>query len=254
MKFISLLRHVVGKTIEYIGIFCAIADFICIIYFDEHKAIIALLAFIAFLIIILIRVFYFFSSYLEATEPNGYKNLATYSKYITTDGDVIIFELHKYIVCKQLIMSSHEHEYNWSGTKQPIITSEIAGSIRNIPTDAGQWNKVIIELEKPLVYNDFAIVQLRMQLDDIDHASKTHILQRVERELQLIQFEAELKYKSQQTGLIPDARLSYRKVGMPVDVDFELITTVPFDRLTSSYKHIVYNPKVNYAYKLEWVR
>jgi len=247
----TLLDYIFGRTFVNIASAASIIGLAIIAFSDKNQAIIGLSAIIIFLIAVLIKIYISFSQYLGQQTSKGYKNLSTTSKYITHDGKTITYETHKYIVCKQLLFAEHEHKYTWSGTKSPVISSETMIVEGIVKTGDGDWDKVILRFKEPLMFNDFAIIHLRMQIDDSDCRSSTHMELQVTEKMQLLEFIAELRHKK---GSVKPARLLKKKLNTQTSVSYELIKEVLFDKATCSYETSVYDPKPNFSYRLEWDR
>jgi hypothetical protein len=222
-----------------------------IAFSTKWQAIIALSFFVAFLIAVFYKFFDFFNSYLNNKTNSGYQNLATFSRYYTNDGDTITYESLKFIVCKSIILDKHEHRYIWTGSQVPNISSDTATVESTIKTEAGEFDKVIFKFKEPLLYNDFAVIHIRMTCDDADHQSKPQLESYVRGKLKLIEFKVELRHKK---GIIKPARLYKRKIDTSANDDYKLIQEVQFDKSTSSYTHVMYNPPIGFAYKLSWDR
>ncbi len=251
-RFTSFLDYIFGRTFVNIASLASIISLAIIAFSSQKQAIIALIAIVIFLSAILIKTFQSFNKYLSQQTKKGYKNLSTSSKYITHDGKTITYETHKYIVCKQLLFAQHEHNYSWTGSKAPVISSETMIVEEAVKTNDGDWDKVVLKFKQPLMFNDFAIIHLRMQIDDSDKMSSTHIEMVVTEKMQLLEFSAELRHKTK--GIIKPARLLKKKLNTQTDVDFQLVKEIPFDKATCTYETSVYDPEPNYSYRMQWDR
>lgn len=250
-NLLRLLDHILGRTFVNIASFASIISLVIIAFSSKYQAYIALVCIILFLGTVLFQIYNFLNKYLASHSSTGYKNLATYSRYATNDGKIVTYETHKYIVCKKMIMDGHEHGYMWTGSHKPVISSDTMEIENHIETEAGKFDKVFLRFKAPLLYNDFAIMHLKMELDDSDHKSKTFLEHFVRAKLQLISFSVELKHKNRS---VKDARLMRKKLDTQVDLPYELMKTIPFDKSSCSYQFNFYNPPPGYAYKLEWDR
>ena len=121
---ISYLVRLTGSVFNLIAGLASIIG-LCIIFLkDKEQLIIALVAFILFLLLCLLRLIWFTDQFLKSKTESGYYKLATIVKYSTNDGKHYIQELQKYIQCKKMIMDRHEHEFYWTGSESPIIESK----------------------------------------------------------------------------------------------------------------------------------
>lgn len=227
----------------------SIAGFFYVFLAARDQAIIALLVFIVFLLLIFVRIFYVSRSFLAQRTEDGYDRLATMAKFHCSDGKMVLYDLHKFIQCKQIMMAKHEHEFRWTGSSDPKISSDTMNYEGPQPGEKG-FTRAIFRFKKPLLYNDVFVVHIRMEIDDTDKKSKPYLQHWVHDPVQMITFRVELPYK---TGRVQDARLLFREIGKEHE-EYKFIRGVPFDKKTSSYEYAVYNPQVNHCYMIEWVK
>jgi hypothetical protein len=245
----QVLHFFFGTTFLAIVNVMSIVGFIVLFVTNKTQAIVALVMFVVFLIIILLRVFWVTDQFLKNKSRIGYDKLSTSAKYHTRDGRMITYEVVKFIQCKQILTQRHEHIFYWSGSTLPTITSDTMTFEKVVDDDDG-FKKAIFRFKTPLVYNGVFIAHIRMQLDDTDRRSSTHIEQYIKDPMQLVSFNVQLLYKR---GNVPDARLLRRPIGA-TSIPHEPIDAVPFDKKTFSYLRDVYDPEVGYTYRLEWTR
>ena len=216
---------------------------------DKESDIIALIAFVFFLIIILFRIFYVTKQFMLNKTEKGEHRFATYVYYSTIDGLQICYEMHKYLQCKTFIINEHIHEFSWSGTKIPRVSSLRQDVVRiDKSPNKEDYDKLILKFRKPLVYNDFSIVHIRMDIDDSDKGSNPYCGQRIEEELQLLSFRVELKH----LALNHNAKIMRKKYKTTLEQGFQTIDTVAFDPMSRSYNYVVYQPEIGYKYKIDW--
>ena len=248
-KPFNYLTKVFGNYFNIIAGLASIIGLFIVFLPGKNQVIIALSAFIVFLLIILLRIFWLTEQFLKNKSENGYDKLATIVRYRSEDGRFITNEIQKYIQCKMLIMDKHIHEYYWSGSGQPIVESDTM-NFDSIKDSEDGYKKAILKFKNPLVYNGFFIVHIRMKMDDADQISKPYINMRVKEKTQLITFKVELFYKH--GNHVQNARISKKKLATLAPAGDEYIDNIPFNTKTFSYEYNIYDPEVGYSYKIEW--
>ncbi|MBK8243672.1 MAG: hypothetical protein IPK88_09620 [Saprospiraceae bacterium] len=249
--FLALCKNLVGNFLVVFASICSILGIVLYFFTNLYSSILALLVFIFFLLALFIKIFYSIEKYFINKSNVGYRNLATFSKYSTKDGNIVTYEVHKSIVCKKMLIDNHEHRFQWTGSSKPIVSSDnmIVGEL--LKTEDGAFDKAILEFKKPLMYNDVSIIHVKLQMDDSDHRSKHCVTHKIVAPIQLINFKVEL-FHLDVTQLIKQAKLSRKKFNTQVDSEFVFIKSIPFDNLSHSYEHYEYDPTVGYIYKFEW--
>jgi len=247
----SIVRTIKLFFSGYFSLVASIASIIgLIIVFvpNKNQDLIALLAFIIFLLIIIVKFFFVAQKFLQQHTESGYRKFATYVRFSTEDGKHISYVIQKYIQCKTLVMDEHVHEFSWTGSHAPIISSTQQEFKELQRTGDGHYDKAIFKFKTPLSYNDFAIVDIKMDLDDSDKKAKPFCAQRVTEKIQLLSLRIELKNVSK----IHNARIMRKKINTPLDQEYKAVDFVPFDTHSRSYEYNLYNPEVGYSYKIDW--
>jgi hypothetical protein len=218
---------------------------------NEHQALIAISAFCLFLILILYKVFSTINKFVLQKTQDGSHRFASYIRYHTVDGDHIEYETHKYLQCKSLIMHTFTQNFKWTGTSFPKnITSEQQDVINIVRAeDKSNYDSVILKFREPLIYNEFTVIHVKMEMDDSDHVSRRLCSYKIEQPTQLLDFRVELKHLEENK----DAEIKIRPFEKnKVAVDWEVIGWVKFDPKSRSYTKSIFNPKVGYHYVLDW--
>jgi hypothetical protein len=243
---INFLKLIFTGYLSAIGSIVSIIGLIVTFLSKEYAVIIALCSFVIFLIILLFRMFFVMKTFLLQKTLDGSHRFATYIRYSTEDGRHISYEIHKYVQCKSIIMNEHVHKFYWTGSKSPVITSELQ-EVGNLQKKEDAFDEIILRFRKPLAYNEFAIIHLKMDLDDTDKAAKPFLEIAVKEALQLINFRIELRH----VDAYHSAKVSKKKIDSQIAKD-ELIKFIPFDKSAHSYEYIINNPMVGYKYKIDW--
>ena len=170
-----------------IGTCASIFGLVIVFLPNPWALILALSIFVSMLMWIFYKIINLIDSFVSNKTSEGYLKFATYVRYSTSDGKHIHYELYKFIQCKQLLMDMHLHEFNWSGSKEPRVSSSQKDFIQIVkPISKNDLPKVALKFKKPLVYNDISIVEIIMDIDDSDHKSKKFVGHPVLENIQLI--------------------------------------------------------------------
>ncbi|HWZ21691.1 MAG TPA: hypothetical protein VNW06_03505 [Cytophagaceae bacterium] len=240
--FLSGYYATIGTTASIVGII--------LIFIPNPWAIIfALTIVVVILLWVFIKLINLLDSFFSNTTSEGYLKFATYCLYSTPDGNHVHYELHKFIQCKKLIMDSHKHEFKWSGTIDPKVTSTQQNFIRIIPAiNKGEMDNAVLKFKKPLIYNEISLVEIIMDMDDSDHRSLKLVGHAVKETIHLLSFAVELKHLKTSK----DARLCRRMLNSATQQDIETIEFVKFDSTSRTYRYNLFNPEPGYHYRLDW--
>jgi hypothetical protein len=242
------IRFFFAGYFNLIASLASVTGLLISIFSNKDATEIALASLILFLSLILLRFFYVTKTFLLQKTEYGYHKFATYVRYSTDDGKHISYELHKYLQCKTIAMDEYVHEFYWSGSSQPVITSllQTCSSFQKAPK--GEYDKAILKFKKPLGYNEFAIVHVKMDIDDSDQRSSPFCEQAVKEVVQLLNFRIELRHLENHS----DARISKRRLSAPVQSIYEPVSFSKFDTSSRAYEYTVFMPEVGYCYRIEW--
>lgn len=220
---------------------------------DALKANIALGGFLLFLVFLGWKAQRTFNQVLGKTYINGYDKLSTFVRYSTSDGDNIQYETFRHIQNKHLLRDYIEHEFHWTGSKPPVITSCLQEIGPVEPVAGTTRSKVRVKFRRPILFNEVEVLHLRMEIDDTDHKSETRIGLLVREPTKLITFKAELLHaKGKYNGAT--ARILRSDIDKNNGNPPKQIGTVKFDTVSKSFEHILPNPEPGFTYSLEWDR
>ncbi|MDP2805003.1 MAG: hypothetical protein Q8O24_03590 [Gallionellaceae bacterium] len=220
---------------------------------DPLKANIALGAFLLFLIFLGWRAQRTFDQVLGKTYPRGYETLSTFVRYSTSDGNNIQYETFRHIQNKVLVRDHMEHQFLWTGSKPPKITSCLQTIGDSQPVVGTAKSKVRVNFKKPILFNEVEVVHLRMEIDDSDHTSETYVGLLVREPTKAITFKVELlhvkqKYNGAYAKVLRND-IDKNNGNPPLEID-----SVKFDIVSKSFEYILANPTPGYRYSLEWER
>ncbi|AGW92097.1 hypothetical protein N234_18850 [Ralstonia pickettii DTP0602] len=237
----------VGALLGILGV--SITNFIS----DENKAWISLGVITILMVIVGWRVWKVTDHYVKQHYPKGYVPLSASARWTTSDGQNITYELTRHIQIKTARMRSFEQRFCWTGTKLPVVKSDLhtASSITDVPNE--NLKKFKLTFPQTRIFNDVEIVQFQMQIDDSDEAAETQVTQMVEDPMRLIDFRVELlhmngRYQGQK------ATVSRIALDRSINAKDEVLDSIAFDPSTKSFSHKILNPEPGYAYKLAWPR
>lgn len=220
---------------------------------DPNKANISLAAFLLFLIFLGWRAQRTFNQVLGKTYLHGYETLSTFVRYSTSDGSNIQYEIFRHIQNKALVRDYIDHQFYWTGSKPPKISSCIQeiGGIQ--PVDGTAQSKVRVSFKKPILFNEVEVVHMRMEVDDSDHKSESYIGLFVREPTKAITFKVELLHVKQKYNgafaKILRNDIDQNKHNPPTEIG-----SVKFDTVSKSFEYILSNPQPGYRYSLEWER
>src|SRR5882724_7611082 len=121
----KIVKFFFSGEFNFIASISSIVGLLLVILTDLNAIIIALSCFVIFLLALLLKIYRVLKKFILQKTENGYHKFATYVRYSTEDGKHIVYELHKYLQCKTIIMDEHIHHFYWSGSADPNITSSL---------------------------------------------------------------------------------------------------------------------------------
>ena len=134
---------------------------------DKVNGIIALCAFSLFLLLLLVATWVGVIKLIKKEHPSEYKKITVFTSFETTDGIHGIYEVFKVIQSKRLILQQVEHNFKWTGSKMPEVSSELQEIKQIIKTTANEYDKAILLLKKPLGYNETGTIHFKALTDDL---------------------------------------------------------------------------------------
>lgn len=245
------MKNLFNSYLNIIAAFASIAGIILLSFDDSKKAYLALDLIVFCIILITYKIYAVLNAMIKLKYPDGYSRISTFARYTTPDGRFIDYELYKHIQVKKFILSEYKNGFKWTGTNPPKITSNLQ-KVGPLEINDGKYDNVCLNFKKPLMYNDVEVINIRMELNDPDEKSSTHLEFKVKDPIQLVSWRVELgHFPSNHT---PKALFLRKKIDSDMSEDYSVIESIAFDPHTKSYEHEITNPEVGYYYKLEWER
>lgn len=242
IKWVVLIVGFLGSVASIIGVVFSLCS-------AEISSVVLLGCLCAFLVSILILNGYGVFQFVKKENEKPYKKISIFATFETCDDTHSNYETYRVIQSKRLALTYFDHEFKWSGTKPPVISSDIQTKGKYTQNDATEYDVVRLHFKKPLIFNDTATVHFKAELDDVDHVAKPFLEFKVDTPINLILYKIILKNKPADFN---EAATLYQK---PIDAhvgEYKPICTVPFDTITKTYQYPLIDPTVGYFYKLEW--
>ncbi|OBX07845.1 hypothetical protein QV08_01370 [Gallibacterium salpingitidis] len=251
-KYVSWFFNIIGPVSSLLGVIgVAFTD----LFNDIVKTQIIFWLTIALVLFLFFRIYLVTKQALNRRYPRGYLPIATFARYSTSDGKRIQYEIFRHIQIKQSFKNSFEHDFYWTGSKLPTVSSNMqkVGVIKEKENDDGQIRNVVpLEFKETLLYNSCEVVHILMDIDDSDEKSEPFLSQTVNEPIKSIHFRVELLH-AKEDYYCKTANLTCYETAKPKGCK-NIISNVKFDNLSKSYSTLVVNPKAGYTYVLSWER
>lgn len=243
------------KVFNFIAGCCSIVSLLFSILFlflkNETCAWIALAFFCVFLLILIVSIIWTFVHISQKATPEGYVMDFAVISYDVVSEQVHKHDLFKIIQSKRPFLYSIDHGFSWSGTKTPVITSELQeiGKLRKA-ANPNEFDQQELVLRQPLLYNQTTTAHFHADLDNADSKAEPYLAFSVRVPMSMIYFNVILRNKPEGYSKnaivekIPNKEGPLRKK--------ETIKEVSFDSVTHSYTCLIPNPEAGYCYKISW--
>lgn len=181
----------------------------------------------------------------------GFRPIATFVRYSTTDGKVFTHETFRQIQIKLAYLSEIEHKYLWSGSSPPKVTS-LMQTIGSPYLDAESGFQVRkVKFAQTRFFNETEVIHLKSSMDDSDGRSQPYVSLVVELPITLVQFRVELLHCMKPAHAGMTAFLE-RKLKTLTRSEYELLRDVKFDLTSRAFECVLPNPEPGYEYRLRW--
>lgn len=218
---------------------------------NETCAWIALSGFCVFLLILIISIVWTFIRINKKGTPEGYvMDFVVISYEVVTD-QVHKHDLYKIIQSKRPFLYSIYHSFAWSGTKTPVISSELQsiGTLKKAANN-NEFDQQELILRQPLLYNQTTTAHFHTDLDNSDGKAEPFLSFSVKVPMSMIYFKVILRNKPAGYSKNAIVEKITTKEG-PLRKN-EKIAEVSFDQETKSYIYKVPYPEAGYCYKISW--
>lgn len=225
-----------------------------VVFFDNKNAvIISLITFCSVLVIILVGVLLTLFRLLKQNSPEPYERISSFFEFRSDDGQKSTFELYRLIQSKRALLTHIEYKFKWSGTKEPLLSSNSQKLGPVIEShDANTWDKCDIYFRTPLTYNESTVVHIKTENDDYDGKAEPYISTKLDTPIKIMQFKVLLSYKPE--GYTEKAKFERKRIGADIDAKWEYLDSIDFDPLYKQYQHVAVDPEPGYIYRIMWVK
>jgi Na+-transporting methylmalonyl-CoA/oxaloacetate decarboxylase gamma subunit len=217
---------------------------------DRVNGMIALIAFCIFLLFLLILVTTAIFRLIRQENPEEYKKIAAFTSYEAVDEAHGVFEVFKVIQSKRLILQQVEHNFKWTGTKRPVISSELQEIKQLVMSDNKDYDKALLRLKRPLGFNESCTIHFKALTDDFDGMAQPHLDFKVNSAMNVIHFRVTLKNKG--CDYCKAAKILKKPIESNAPLGYEQYGSIPFDMQSKSYQYCLTDPEIGYFYRLEW--
>ena len=248
------MKSLLGNIWKWVAAAATISSIVgLIVAFCDNKnaVIISLIAFCLVLAIVLIGVLITLNRLLKQNSPEPYERISSFFEFRSDDGQKSTFELYRLIQSKRALLTHIEYKFKWSGTKEPILSSNSQKLGPVVAShDANTWDKCDIFFKTPLTYNESSVVHIKTENDDYDGKAEPYISTKLDTPIRIMQFKVLLSYKP--VGYMKKARFERKQIDADVDAKWEYINSVDFDSQYKQYQHVVVNPEPGFIYRIMW--
>lgn len=245
----KFIVNLLSKTFYFLAALASLVGFFVVFINDKDKVLWSFI-FFNFLLLVLIGSAIYTILRLLNKSTLDFESKSTFIKYETLDGNNISYEVYKLIQCKRPILSEYNYSFKWSGTNQPKIHSDLQTVIDVMDfNNPSNYDKAILKLKKPLIFNESCVIHFKADLDDSDKQSGTYVSNRIIRPVDVIHYRILLRHKDDN----PNAIIERKKIDA-VSQAFDKVKEVPFDKTSKSYEHPLLNPELGYIYRISWDR
>lgn len=237
---------------KFFNIVAGCASIIGVLYLfftDKENSIIALSAFCLFLLFVIASLWFAILKLIKKENPEDYKKITVFTSYETTDGIHGVYEVFKVIQSKRLILQQVDHNFKWTGSKRPEVSSELQEIKQLVESGGNDYDKAVLLLKRPLGFNETGTIHFKALTDDYDGMAQPHLDFKVSNSIDVIHFRVTLKHKE---DVRKPAKLLKKPIDSKAPTDYVQYGSVTFDVLSKSYQYYLTNPEIGYYYRLEW--
>lgn len=251
MKIYNFLKTYIGPFCTFFASLCSIVGLVLLFINNKTACIIALAVFCIGLITIIYRILKAINKLVLDNSNREYRSISSFYVYQSKDGQKSTFDTYRLIQCKRLFLTEIPYRFKWSGTRNPVLTSN-AQTIENVHhyKDKNQWDGASIKFNRPLRYNECTVVNVKTENDDFDGTAKPWISCNLQTPIEMMLFRVMLSYKPD-TFNAP-AIFERKKIDTEIDGDFEYLESVDYDAGNKLYSFCKVNPEPGFIYRLRW--
>lgn len=244
------MKTIIWKIFNMVAGSASIFGFVYLFFSDDKTGVLALLFFSVFLLGLLVAVWVGIIGMIKKENSNDYKKITSFTSFETNDGIHGVYEVFKVIQSKRVFLQQIDHNFKWSGSKMPVISSELQEIKHLTVSDTNQYDKAVLLLKRPLKFNETATVHFKAVTDDFDNKAQPYLDYKVNSDINVIHFRVTLKNKDENYS--KPAKLLKKPIESVIPAEYEQYGSVPFDQQSKSYQHCMTDPEIGFYYRLEW--
>ena len=244
------MKTMFWKIFNLVAGCASILGVLFLFFTDKQVGVAALFAFCLFLLGMFITVCIGVWQMIKNENPETYRKITSFTSFETSDGIHGIYEVFKVIQSKRPYLQQIDHNFKWTGSKMPDISSELQDIKQLTVLDSNSYDKATLLLRKPLKYNETGTIHFKAITDDFDNMAKPYLDYKVTTDINVIHFRVTLKNKDENYS--KPARLLKKPIESSVPAKYVQYGSVPFDQFSKSYQYYLTDPEIGYFYRLEW--
>ncbi|WP_288317681.1 hypothetical protein [Xylanibacter caecicola] len=251
MKIYNFLKAYIGSVYVGFASLCSILGLVLLFIESKTACIIALIVFCFGLITIIYGIFKAINKLILDNSESEYRSISSFYVYQSNDGQKSTFEVYRLIQCKRLFLTEIPYNFKWSGSRQPVLTSN-AQTIENVHHngDKNKWDNASIKFGRPLRYNECTVVNIKAENDDFDGTAKPWISCNLKTPIEMMLFRVMLSYKPDTFN--KPAIFERKKIDTEIDGEYEYLDSVDYNTGNKQYSFCKVNPAPGYIYRLRW--
>lgn len=251
MKVYNFLKAYVGPACTGLASICSILGLVLMFINSKTACIVALCVICLGFAAIIWGILRGINRVILDNSEKDYKSIYTSYIYQSKDGRKSTLDTYRMIQCKRLFLTDIHFNFKWTGTKMPILSSKTQ-TIENVShnDNCNKWDEAVVKFNRPLRYNECAVMNIKSDHDDVDNAAKPWLSCKLVNPIEMITYHVMLSYK--ENSYHEPAVFERKKIDMDVDGDFEYIESVAFDEGNKVYSFSIVNPEPGYIYRLRW--
>ena len=203
------------------------------------------------LFLLLISLIYEITKMVKEQETTDYNIDSVFITFETIDKTRSRYQIFKNIQSKEQTSSCYLQRFNWSGTKAPILSSNIEKIEKQISQFQQNTNYFVkLYYKRPLTFNESTTVHFCTEVDDSDGSASPHVQFPVEKPIRILIFRIILWNKP--NNYDKKAVVKTKPINTRHYTTFDRTDDIPFDDKAKTYYLQIKNPKVGYYYRIEW--
>ena len=237
-------------TITILGSIASVVGIVIALMTDNMKATIALISVIVALVVLIIYFIYILNTFIQKEYPEEYLKLSYFLTFEVLDETHSRLDGYRLIQSKRPILKQIHWGFKWTGSKQPVISSALQECNGKISRNGSSYDTVVLNLKRPLKFNETAVLHFHAEMDDIEKIAQPHLDVKIDAPISVVNYNVVLCNKDRNFN--SNAKFMRMPISSDAPAAYETLATIAFNRTTRSYQHVLTNPEVGYYYRLEW--